>query len=259
MLKLFKKCIWKLFVIIDSKLKFPELKKGETGIQVGFDMDFALTSDVFSMYRKVKPHGNVLAIDADSYNINVAKEYIKGKNWNISFCHSAVFSEKGVVELNLGKRASWNRLDKLPKVTHIPLTEKKIKVPMDTLDSIVKNQNIPLDKISHINLTINGSEYYALLGMKEILSKAKNICLTIIAGHYSATGFINGENDYKLILNLLHEYGFKTKFKRIHQLFWWGFVVKLLLNRKWVYGKKNSGVIMAAKGNKKIKWYQSFS
>ena len=95
--------------------------------------------------------------------------------------------------------------------------------------------------------------------MKELLSSAKNLSLTIVAGRYDETGTIEGEPDYVKIMRLLNEYGFTCTFKRMHQLFWWGFVVKLLLNRKWVFGKKNYGIIMAGKGTKKLKWYQSFS
>ena len=119
--------------------------------------------------------------------------------------------------------------------------------------------NIDFQKISHINLTINGAEYETLLGMNNILSEIKNLSLTIIAGRYDESGAINGKQDFEMILPLLHSYGFSTKFKRIHQLFWWGFVVKLFLNRKWIYNQRNFGVIMACKGNHQLKWYQSFS
>lgn len=38
MIKDIKQLIWKLFAEIDSILKFPNLRKGEIGIQLGFDM-----------------------------------------------------------------------------------------------------------------------------------------------------------------------------------------------------------------------------
>ncbi|MFW6222787.1 MAG: hypothetical protein ACOC3T_04160, partial [Bacteroidota bacterium] len=108
-------------------------------------------------------------------------------------------------------------------------------------------------------ITNNVAEYYTLVGFKKSLLKADNISLTIIAGRYDASGTVDGKPDYEIIQNYLMSLGFKTKFKRIHQLFWWGFCVRFLINRSWIYNKKNYGVIFASKGNKKIPFYQSFS
>ena len=80
-----------------------------------------------------------------------------------------------------------------------------------------------------------------------------------MAGRYDDSGTINGQPDFKVIKQLLQQYGFTTRFRRIHKLIWWGFIVNTLMKRKWIYGKKNYGIIMAAKGNKSIPWYQSFS
>lgn len=253
-----KASVWKAFVLLDSRLKFPALKPKEIGIQIGFDMVAPTTCDVFSMYRRVKPNGMVLAIDPDPYNIEEARKVAKSKKQLIQFVQCAVFSQPGTTQLLLGQKPSWNRVNNIP-VADVPLSERTLEVRMDTLDNIVRKQSIDINKIGHISLTINGSEYYALLGMKEILAQCKDLALTVVTGHHTVTGDINGRRDVEVICELLEEYGFRIKFRRIHQLFWWGFIVKTLLNRKWIYGKKNYGILMAVKGNKKIPWYQSFS
>jgi FkbM family methyltransferase len=259
MISLFKNLVWKIFVKVDSILKFPNLKNGEIGIQLGFDIGAPVTTDIFIMHNRVKPSGIILAIDADPDNITKAREIIDEKKMNIVLVHKAIYSEKGKVQLMLGESASWNQLDNIPIDSSVKFIKRTVEVEMDSLDNIVNEYNVNIDKIGHINLTINGAEYHGLKGMHHILSKSKNLNLTIVAGRYDESGIINGQMDYEVILELLKKYGFETKFKRIHQLFWWGFIVKTLLNRKWIYGKKNYGIIMAAKGNKKIKWYQSFS
>ncbi|MBX9851462.1 MAG: FkbM family methyltransferase [Cytophagaceae bacterium] len=259
MLSLVKQFIWKIFTKIDTSLKFPNLHQGEIGIQLGFDMNVPVTTDLLLMYKRVKPGGMVLAVDADPDNVQKAKKIIEKNNLNIKVVHRAIYSEKGKVELLLGESASWNQLNNIPIDSTVKFTPVKVEVPMDTLDNIVKDMKIEIHKIGHINMTINGAEYFGLKGMHRILTEAENINLTIVAGRYDESGVLNGRPDHEMILELLHSYGYQTSFKRIHQLIWWGFFVKTLLNRKWIYGKKNYGIIFAAKGNKKLKWYQSFS
>ena len=251
--------VWSLFVYVDSVLKFPNLKKGEIGIQVGFDMYSPVTSDLFTMYRRVGSSGKIYGIDPDPYNHEHAQKIINEENYNIELLEVATYSKPGVLKLLLGEQSSWNQLDSIPKDTTVSITEKHIKVNVDTLDHIVEEQKIVKADISHISLTINGSEYHTLLGMKEILTNSENLSLTVVAGRYDESGEIEGKKDYEMIIPLLESYGFKIRFKRINELFWWGFVANGILNKKWVYNKPNYGIIMAGKGSKKLKWYQSFS
>lgn len=259
MFKFIKQSIWGVFVRIDSVLKFPNLKKGEIGIQLGFDMNAPITTDLFSMYKRVVPKGQVVGIDPDPGNIQIAQNKIDKEKLNIKLVQKAVYSEKGECELLIGESASWNQINNIPIDSTVLFTDEKIMVGMESLDNIVNELGIDIAKIGHINLTINGAEFGALKGMHQILSESKNINLTIVAGRYDESGTIDNRADYEIITEHLHKYGFTTKFKRIHQLFWWGFITKTVLNRKWIFGKKNYGVIMAAKGCKKITWYQSFS
>lgn len=259
MLKELKLIFFKNFSKIDAILKFPNLKQGEIAIQVGFDMTSAVTSDLFELYQRVAPKGIVIGIDPDPRNHVIANEIITKNKLNITTIQKGTFSEKGQTNLLLGKISSWNQLDNIPIDTSADYEEKEIIVDIDTIDNIVKDLNLDIEKISHINLTCNGAEYYTLLGAKNLLENAKNISLTIIAGRYDESGTLEGKPDYELILKFLKELKFNTKFKRMHQFFWWGFIVRTLINRDWIYNKNNYGLIMAYKGTKKTKWYQSFS
>ncbi len=259
MVKNIKSIVWSVFCFFDSRFKFPNLKPGEIGIQLGFDMGASVTSDIFLMHRRVKPAGMVLGIDPDETNLKLAQDIIDRNNYTIKLIHKAVFSEAGEVELVFGEKPGWNQLTNIPIDSTVKYNGRSQVVPMDTLDNIITEQKIDVQNIGHVNVTINGSEYYALLGMENLLRTAKNFNLTVIAGRYDESGIVNGEPDYKIITNYLENLGFMVRFKRIHQLFWWGFMTKLIMGQTRVYGKDNYGVVMASKGDKRLKWYQSFS
>jgi hypothetical protein len=73
-MKRLKTAFFRLFTVVDQYVKFPALKKGEVGIQVGFDMYSPLTSDLFEMSGKVGAKGLVLGIDPDEWNHQEAKK-----------------------------------------------------------------------------------------------------------------------------------------------------------------------------------------
>ncbi len=254
-----KNTFWKLFIAVDANLKFPNLKNGETAIQLGFDMSAPITSDLFLITKRVGSIGKVIGIDPDPTNHKIAKEIIDKEKLNIQLIQKGTYSKKDITSFLIGEMSSWNQLKEVPKDSTVSFTGNEINVEIDTLDNIIETYKIDSLLISHINMTINGAEYASLLGMPKILSSSQNLSLTITAGRYDESGTIDGKPDYELIIPLLKSYNFDVKFKRIHQLFWWGFVVKFLIGRKWIFNQPNYGVIMASKGTKKNKWYQSFS
>lgn len=258
-MKPLKKLFWKIFTSIDRRLKFPNLKKGGFAIQCGFDMDSSVTSDLFLMSKKVGLKGKVYGIDPDPSNHAIAKNIISERSKNVSTIQAAIADKTSTTNLRFGEKRGWNQLTSIPLDSTVSFRDNEIEVEVKTLPQIIKENDIELQKIQHINLTINGFEYHALKGMKDQLMAVENLSLTIIAGRYDETGTIEGHSDHELILDLLQKCGFRTRFKRIHQLFWWGFIVKLMMQRNYIYNKKNYGVIFAAKGNHRMPWWWSFS
>ena len=254
-----KKIVWNWFTLIDGKLKFPYLKNDKIGIQLGFDMNYPSTSDLFSMEKRINNKGLIIGIDPDPINHGIAQPIINTNKLPIQLIQKGTYSKKDSLQLIYGNERSWNQLETIPMDDSVGFTSKKIEVEVNTLDNIIEELKVNTSKIAHINLTINGAEYDTLLGMKNTLTSCKNLSLTIIAGRPELSGVINGKDDYKVIIEYLNQFGFQSKFKRINQLFWWGFVTKLLFNREWIYSKKNFGIIMAGKGSQPLKWYQSFS
>lgn len=250
----------KIYNIIDAFFKFPNLKKGDVGIQIGFDLSSPnLTSDLIRMCRRVGETGSVIAIDPDPSNHDKINPIIKKFNLPVILVQKGTFSETKNAIFILAERASWNKVEEVAGGETQHFTDNKIEVSLDTLDNIIDDLNIDIKSIRHINITNNGAEYDTLLGANKILKQADKLALTVIAGRSGEIGKVKeGLRDYKAITQLLKSFSFRTLFYRQSQLIWWGFFNKLLNKKEWVYGKKPYGVVMAAKGVN-IPFYQSFS
>jgi FkbM family methyltransferase len=247
-----------LVIKIEAKLKFPNLKPGEIGIQVGFDLSSRnLTSDVFKMNRNATNYGQVIAIDPDPYNHEILARLVTEKGLNIHLIQLATYSEKTNTKLVLGTRAAYNKIEPIQSDKILTDKDKLIEIEMDTLDSIIEKLNIDYSKIRHICITNNGAEYATMKGMDEIFEKCKNLNLTIATGRPGKMGLIEDKKDYEVISEFLSNKGFETKLVRLNKSFWRGFVLGLIVKRKWVFGKKRYGFMMAARGDRKLKFYQS--
>ena len=252
--------IVKLINWTDSMIKFPNLKKGEIGIQVGFDLSSKnLTTDVIKMNYRTTNIGQVIAIDPDPFNHERLQPVIEQRGLNIKLIQKATYSHQTTDKLSMGHRSSHNKINSVQSENSSVLTDKVIEVELDTLDHIVEELGLDYDKIRHISITNNGAEYETLLGMENILEKCEHINLTIASGRPDKMGEVNNKRDYEMVTELLTKKGFTCKLLRINQSFWWGVIHNLLFKGRWLFNKKTFGVVMASRGERKIKFYQSFS
>lgn len=243
---------------VEAILKFPNLKSGEIGIQVGFDLSSKnLSTDVLKMHYRTTNKGEVIAIDPDPYNHSRLKKIIDQKKLNIRLIQKATYSQKTSNKLIMGTRASYNKVE-IIQSDHSPnYTSERIEIEMDTLDNIVEELNLDYSKIKHICITNNGAEYDTLLGMNTIFEKCHNLNLTIASGRPNKMGEINGRRDHQVINDFLAQKGFTSKLIRLNKSFWRGVVIYLIVKRKWVFNKTRFGFIIASKGDRKLKFYQS--
>lgn len=242
---------------IEAVLKFPNLRKGEIGIQVGFDLSSKYAStDVVKMHYRTTRSGLVVAIDPDPANHLELQKIIERQKLSVCRVQKATYSETTNSKLVLGTRASYNTLE-IVETDLSNYTSETIEVEMDTLDNIISELNLDYSKIRHVCITNNGAEYSTLLGMTSIFEKCKNLSLTIASGRPHRMGDIDGRPDYELILEFLAQHGFKGKLIRLNKSFWRGVIIHLLIKRKWVFNKTRFGFIIASRGNRKLKWYQS--
>ena len=227
MMKKFKHALFYLFSLVDQYLKFPDLHKGEVGIQIGFDMYSPVTSDLFEMSRKVGKKGIILGIDPDEWNHQEAEKIIiKRKYTNIRLQKLATYSERTTASFKFGRRSSWSQLGNIAIDETVDFSGKEEEVQLYSLDHILEHEHIDIEDIAHVNITNNGAEYHTLLGFEKGLRNAKDLALTVISGRHDASGTIEGKPDFELVTSYLQSLGYKTKFRRIHQLFWWGFELR---------------------------------
>ena len=249
--------------IIEGAMKFPSLHQGETAVQVGFDLSSKnIVSDVVVMLRRVGKIGRVIAIDPDPFNHDTLRPITTRAGYNVTYVQKATYSRKTEEDLVLTTRASWNKL----KMVQGSIDNKKksgntIKVAVDTLDSILEELEVPPQEISHIHITNNGAEYHTLLGLTSLLEKSQNVSLHVRCGRGGEIGHIDGVPDHELIIDLLKKHNFDVCFFRARQSFYWGVLNKLILKgiNEFTKGDKSEGVVIATKGNKKMKWYQSYA
>ena len=245
----------------ETSLKYPYLNEGSIGIQVGFDLSSKnLTSDLFNMSDRVGKTGLVVGIDPDAANHERAKQVIEANGiTNIVLVKMGTYKEKTTLEFHLANRSSNNYLTVYEPEDRHYKTGNILKVEVDTFDSIVAPLNIDVERVRHINVTNNGAEYHTLVGMRDFLSKTKDISVSLTCGRVGIMGLIDGKPDQDLILDEFKKQGFNAKFYRIKDLFWWGFYKKLLIKQKWLYGgKPHFGVVLAHKGNQPLRLHHSY-
>lgn len=248
---------------IDTNLKFPYLKKGDIGVQIGFDLSSKnLTTDLLNISRKVGDSGIAIGIDPDPTNHDKIKKVIKERGIkNVILVEKGTFDSTSELDLVLGTRASHNELAVIAQEGNKNLKEETIKVKLEPLDDILAQLGVDLKKVKQVNVTNNGAEYKTLLGMQKLLTSSNDMAITAIAGRKSNLGFTNTDKkDYEIIAEYLKDLNYYSKFYSLKNLFWGGFVNLFLLKRVWIYSKKKDimGVVMARKG-KRLKFYQSFS
>ena len=215
------------------------IKKGDIVIQGGVDYTFP-PSFVEPMSRAVGKKGLVIAIEPSMDNINIVHKKIKEKRLskNITLVNKALSDRKGKISMVFGKKGTWNRLDDLSDKSWKHDEEYsgyEEMVEVDTIDNIIEALKLNPQKIRFVSLTINGQEYKALKGMKDLLSKSRNLSINVVAGRDKANpeiGIINGKADYKVISDLLENHGFKTKYFELQ--------------------KNKMGYVMGVKGNNKF-------
>ncbi len=252
----------RIFNKIDSRLKFPNLREGEIGVQVGFDLSSAnLTTDVLRMAHRVGPSGLVVAIDPDPANHASMQKVIDHLNLNVILVQKGTHARRTSEKLILGTRASFNIIASHQAEVAKSHTDETIEVELEPLDDILAALGDKIDyaRIKHISITNNGVEYDTLLGMEHILEKCPNLNLTLASGRPNKLGIINGRPDHVVITEFLEERGFTCRLLRLNKSFWAGFVIGLLKKRQWLFSKKRFGFLMASRGDRKLKWYQSFS
>lgn len=212
--------VWNKFIRIKHSLGFDRvLKKGDTAVQAGVDWTTP-PSYTIPIGNWVGATGTVVAIEPMPSNIKRTREEYKlrGVPARLILVQKAAYSKSEQMRFKVGKKGYWNRLD-LNEAGELKDWEKEhfddehIEVHADSIDRILKENEIPFDTVRFVSLTINGAERDALMGMQELLSRSTNISINVVAGRTNSNLSTYGDRkDTEVITELLQQHGFKTRF-----------------------------------------------
>jgi FkbM family methyltransferase len=152
------------------------VSSGETCLLAGIFYE----STVRDFSSAVGAGGKVIVVEANPENISRLKKLVNASN--IYYVNSAVWNEKGRMEFiaSVGEEQGYNRLDNAEMQEfpyHMDEKPEKFEVETNTLDGII--DELKIEKVHHVNLTINGAELQALDGIDGLLRKNNRLRIYI--------------------------------------------------------------------------------
>ena len=154
----------------DFKIIKNNVKDGDNVIDLGANIGYF----TLILAKLVGPTGKVFAFEPDPRNLALLKKNVEYNNYkNVIIVPKAVSNVNDKCTLYTGQKTFGQNKIYKPKNTK---TQKFIPIDSETvrLDDFFKTNGL-LDKISFIKIDVEGAEFLALSGMKEILKLNKNI------------------------------------------------------------------------------------
>ena len=154
----------------DFKIIKNNVKDGDNVIDLGANIGYF----TLILAKLVGPTGKVFAFEPDPRNLALLKKNVEYNNYkNVIIVPKAVSNVNDKCTLYTGQKTFGQNKIYKPKNTKI---QKFIPIDSETvrLDDFFKTNGL-LDKISFIKIDVEGAEFLALSGMKEILKLNKNI------------------------------------------------------------------------------------
>jgi FkbM family methyltransferase len=151
--------------------------------------------------RSVGPSGKVVAVEMDKENYQLMKRNIyENKIGNVALLNSAVNNIDGNIEFYDGGRQN-NSIHRGLETGDLG-REKKKKIICNTLDTIIKNNDVDVNyQPIFVGLEINGAEADALLGAEYILRNSCHLQMRIAASYK-----VSDESCRSRVLNILKDY-----------------------------------------------------
>jgi len=174
------------------------LKKGMTFLDLGANIGF------YTLFGRsiIGLSGKIFAFEPHPSNTKLIKSSIKHNSFeNITVVEAAVSNFEGNTTLNVypddNSEHSLVNLD-----GHFaPETIKTIQVDVITIDSFLETKVGSLN-VDFIKMDIEGSEFNALKGMKNVLNENKHL---ILMSEFWPNGLIQGGSDPKKFLDVLQD------------------------------------------------------
>jgi FkbM family methyltransferase len=156
-----------------------------------------------------KKASKVIAIELSSDNVRRIRENVALNQFqNIEVLHCAIGEKHSLGKVKPGVASSTNQLveNKGHETEAVAVESLEEAVAVESLDNIVLQRKY--HKVDLVIMDIEGYEYFALLGMKQILSEHLVRNMIIEVHPYFLTRHHVSEND---IAHLLHLHGYSVK------------------------------------------------
>jgi len=170
-----------IFYDLGANLGWFSLYAANLGLQVyAFEVD---KNNFFGLQKNIEANPNLLD-KIFIFNQGIAD---KKRNINLRFSDDTIGGHHKTLELPNFSATSGI------------IANKKIEIIVDSLDNIIKDNNLPFP--DHLKVDIDGSEYAFLLGANEILNHAKSMVIE----------FWTESEYYNESIRILNTFGFKQK------------------------------------------------
>ena len=129
----------------------------------------------------VGPSGKIIVVEANPDSVSTLLSHFDGQN-NLTIVNKALWNSQGELLFTRSRKKyqGWARvaaegIDEYPD--HLDPDHENIKVPADTIDHIL--QEMGVDKIDLIFLTINDAQLYAVEGLEDVISRNESLHIFI--------------------------------------------------------------------------------
>jgi FkbM family methyltransferase len=148
----------------------------------------------------------VIAIEADPGNFEMLNKNIKLNGLtNIISLNCAMFSKEARIKLYTPSQESGYTIYNTIMVNRSKPRDRFIEVNANTIDNILRQNNIREEQINWIKIDVEGAELEVLRGASNVLSKSRNVVLIIE---------VHSLNLYKALVEFLTLHSFRIEFER---------------------------------------------
>jgi FkbM family methyltransferase len=186
--KLYKACSDRSERAILKEISRPGMTVLDVGANIGIYTSF--------MAKIVGEKGRVYAFEPSPHNFSLLKKY--NNQSNITLVQAAIGGTTGQIALYISDKLNVDH-----RTYETGEKRKRIDVPSHRLDDYLQNK-----KVDFIKMDIQGFEYWALLGMENILRSNHNIKILMEFWPY---GLIKAKSSPEELLTFLHKLGFQTE------------------------------------------------
>ena len=152
---------------------------------------------------RVGSHGQIYAFEPDKENFAILKNNVElNQHSNVKLLQLAVSDECGYLELNISLDNKGDHRTR--KTSDLNIDRKSYKVKSITIDSFCDENNVYPDVIK---MDIQGFEYFAILGMMNLLTQTQDLVLLIELWPYGLNES-SGLDTSELLYKQLENFGF---------------------------------------------------